>query len=335
MSAAGYSTLLVTGGAGFIGSAFVRLVLERRHCAVVTLDALTYAGNIHNLEQVRHSPRHTFVHGDIRDDELVARLLADHRVDAVVNFAAETHVDRSISGVADFVSTNVVGTLSLLECARAAGVRRFVQVSTDEVYGSLGRDGFFTEESPIQPNSPYSASKAGADMLVRSFVHTYGLDAVITRCSNNYGPYQFPEKLIPLMVANALAGKPLPVYGSGENVRDWIYVDDHALGVLAALEGGLPGAVYNFGAREERRNIDIVRAILELTGRDDSLIRYVADRPGHDWRYAIDPARAEQELGWKPATSFADGLRRTVEWYVANPGWLAAIADGSYREFSL
>jgi dTDP-glucose 4,6-dehydratase len=328
-------TILVTGGAGFIGSNFIHYLLERTEHSVVNIDALTYAGNLENLTEVTkfENGRYFFVHGSIQNKELVEHLCRTRGVTGIINFAAESHVDRSIMSAAPFVDTNVQGTLTLLEVARELGIGRFVQVSTDEVYGSLGEEGLFTEETPLTPNSPYSASKAAADMLVRAFVHTHGLPAIITRCSNNYGPYQFPEKLIPLMIANALEDKPLPVYGDGKNVRDWIYVEDHCAAVWAAYERGRAGEVYNAGGASEKTNIEVVRAILNTLGKPDSLIRYVADRPGHDRRYAIDFSKIERELGWRPKESFESGLQKTVEWYVANAKWLENVRSGAYKEY--
>ncbi|MBI2605823.1 MAG: dTDP-glucose 4,6-dehydratase [Deltaproteobacteria bacterium] len=318
--------LLVTGGAGFIGSNFVRYVLTTRpNVSIVNLDLLTYAGNLRNLDGVEEQfgDRYRFVKGDIGDAALVTKLVSE--CDAIVHFAAESHVDRSILDASAFIETNVRGTYVLLGAALAAGGRRFIHVSTDEVYGSLAdSDPAFTEETPLQANSPYSASKAASDLMVRAFVHTHGLDAVITRCSNNYGPYQFPEKLIPLMITNAVENKPLPVYGTGKNVRDWIFVTDHCAGVLKALEGGKKGEVYNFGGESERKNIDVVRAILAAMGKPDSLIRYVEDRKGHDWRYAIDCARARRELGWMPSVTFEKGIEKTVKWYLENRSWWTA-----------
>jgi len=324
---------VVTGGAGFIGSNFVRLALDTvADLAVVTIDLLTYAGNLENLAGVP-ADRHTFVRADVADPAAVAEAIPEG-ADAIVHFAAETHVDRSILGPLAFARTNVVGTQVLLDAARARGVRRFLQVSTDEVYGSLGPDDPpFTEDLPLDPTSPYAASKAGADLLVLAAHRTYGQDVVITRCSNNYGPYQFPEKLIPLMLSNALEGKPLPVYGDGRQVRDWIYTEDHSRAILAVLAQGRPGRVYNIGARSERRNIDLVRLMLRELGKDESLIRYVKDRPAHDRRYAIDPTRAETELGWRPQVPFEDGVRRTIRWYRDHADWWRRVRDGSYREF--
>jgi len=326
-------TWVVTGGAGFIGSNFVRLALdERPDLRIVTVDLLTYAGNLGNLEGVP-ADRHAFVRADICDPEAM-RQAVPQGADALLNFAAETHVDRSILGPLAFVRTNVLGTQVLLDVAREKGVKRFLQVSTDEVYGSLvpGASAF-TEASPLVPSSPYAASKAAADLLVLAARHTYGQDVVITRCSNNYGPYQFPEKLIPLMLSNALEDKPLPVYGDGRQVRDWIHTDDHSRAVLAALDGGRPGAVYNIGARSERQNIDVVREILREVGKPESLIRFVKDRPGHDRRYAMNPARIEEELGWRPRVSFEEGLADTIRWYRDHADWWRRVKDGSYREF--
>jgi len=341
--------LLVTGGAGFIGSNFV---LQAIGCGfkVVNLDALTYAGNVDNLSTVKDDPAHVFVHGSILNGELVAKLLEEHRPDAVVHFAAESHVDRSISGPAAFVETNVTGTLTLLQAAlkhwrelqgEARERFRFLHVSTDEVYGSLGMDEpAFTEETSYKPNSPYSASKAGSDHLVRAYFHTYQLPVLTTNCSNNYGPYQFPEKLIPLMIHNALNGKPLPVYGDGQNVRDWLYVTDHCDAILAVLAGGRLGETYNVGGLNEQKNIDVVNVLcstldeLRPAGtQHNRLITYVKDRPGHDRRYAIDCTKIQRELGWAPKESFATGLRRTVEWYLANSRWVEKVVSGEYREW--
>ncbi|MCS7301859.1 MAG: dTDP-glucose 4,6-dehydratase [Candidatus Kapabacteria bacterium] len=327
-------TVLVTGGAGFIGSNLVRWILHHRDWRVVNLDALTYAGNLENLRDVEQDPRYVFVHGRIEDAQLVTRLLEEYAVEGIIHCAAESHVDRSILSAAPFYETNVRGTLVLLEAARAYGIKRFLHVSTDEVYGSLGPDDPpFTEESPLKPNSPYAASKAAADCMVRAFVHTYNMPAIIARCSNNYGPYQFPEKLIPLMITNALADEPLPVYGDGHQVRDWIYVEDHCRGLVAAYEQGTDGEVYNFGGRSERRNIDVVRAILQLLGKPESLIRHVPDRPGHDRRYAIDCTKAERELGWTPTVTFEEGLAWTVEWYLHNRAWIESVRSGEYRRY--
>ncbi len=326
--------LFVTGGAGFIGSAFIRLILaERPDYAVVNFDALTYAGNPDNLLGLDEA-RHQFVRGDICDRAAVlAALTAD--TDAIINFAAESHVDRSIASADEFLRTNVIGTQVLLDAARAQRIRRFVHISTDEVMGSLPEDehAFFTEASPYAPNSPYAASKAAAEHLVRAAHHTHGLDTMVTRCGNNYGPRQFPEKLIPLFIANALADEPLPVYGDGQNVRDWIYVDDHCRAILLALETGPTGAVYNIGARNERRNLEVVESLLHALGKPPTLIRYVKDRPGHDRRYAIDPTKCETELGWRPLETWASGLQKTLQWYAANPEWIARARSGAYRAY--
>ena len=327
-------TLLVTGGCGFIGANFIRWQLQTHaDQKVVNLDKLTYAGNPENLADVASDPRYVFEHGDICDREFVDRVLHDHKPDLVVNFAAESHVDRSILDSGPFVRTNIVGTQILMDACRAVGTQRYLQVSTDEVYGSLGAEGFFTEETPLAPNSPYSASKGAADLLVRGYVHTFGFPAVITRCSNNYGPYQFPEKLIPLFISNALQDQALPVYGTGENVRDWIHVLDHGRGIDAALRRGRVGEVYNFGGHSEVRNIDLTLTLLELLGKPKTLIKYVADRPGHDLRYAIDCSKAETELGWKPQYNFRDGLRETIDWYLANTAWIDRIKSGEYRKY--
>ncbi len=328
--------LLVTGGCGFIGTNFLYLMRQRHpDWTLVNLDKLTYAGNLANLRalEAEAGPNYSFVHGDIGDRELVARILKDQAIDAVVNFAAESHVDRSIDDPSPFVVTNVLGAQNILDCARRAGTKRVVHVSTDEVYGTLGPTGQFTEDTPLAPNSPYSASKAGADMLARAYHETYGQDVVVTRCSNNYGPYQFPEKLIPLMYCKATAGQPLPVYGDGLNVRDWIYVDDHCLGVELALTKGRAGAVYNFGGAAEMPNIEVVRLILKLTGKDESLIGYVKDRPGHDRRYAMNFDLAARELGFAPSVTFAQGLERTVDWYKQNAPWLEEVQSGAYLKF--
>jgi dTDP-glucose 4,6-dehydratase len=322
-------SLLITGGAGFIGANFVRR-RRARHPGekLVVLDALTYAGNLASLDGVEGF---TLVRGDICDGALVERVLGDHAVEAVVHFAAESHVDRSILGPGAFVRTNVVGTATLLEKARAAKVKRFVHVSTDEVYGDLGpHDPAFTEATPIAPRSPYSASKAGSDHLARAWFETYKFPTLITRCSNNYGPFQFPEKLIPLMILNALEDKSLPVYGDGMNVRDWIHVEDHCDAVMRVLEAGREGEVYNIGGRSEKPNIEIVKSILKELGKPESLIRFVADRPGHDRRYAIDDRKIERELGWTRQRAFGEGLQSTIAWYRANEPWWRAIKSGEY-----
>jgi dTDP-glucose 4,6-dehydratase len=326
--------LLITGGAGFIGSRYARLARARRPGdLLVNVDALTYAGNLENLRDLEGDARHLFVRGDVRDGAAMLELMRQHAIEAVVNFAAESHVDRSIMSAAPFIDTNVTGTLRLLEAARAAGVRRFVQISTDEVYGSLGPTGAFEETTPVAPRSPYSASKAAADHLVLAFHHTHGMDTVITRCSNNYGPFQFPEKLIPLMILSALEGQPLPVYGDGLHVRDWIHVDDHCEAVEAVLLGGRAGEVYNVGAENDRPNIEVVRAILALCGCDESLIRHVPDRPGHDRRYAMNARKLKGEVGWRPRLDFEQGLAATVAWYRANRAWAANVRSGAYRDY--
>jgi dTDP-glucose 4,6-dehydratase len=324
----------VTGGAGFIGSCFVRLLLnENPHCYVVNYDALTYAGNPDNLSGL-DGDQHRFVCGNITDPKSVLANL-DHDTDVIVNFAAESHVDRSIASADEFLQTNIIGTQVLLDVARARGVKRFVQVSTDEVMGSLPENdaSFFTETSPFAPNSPYAASKAAAEHLVRAAHHTFGLDTVITRCGNNYGPRQFPEKFLPLVLANAMSDEPIPVYGDGQNVRDWIYVEDHCRAILAAAQKGRAGGVYNIGARNERRNIEVVESVLETLGKPRSLIKYVKDRLGHDRRYAIDPSLVESELGWQPRETWATGLRKTIEWYRDNGPWIEKVRDPAYREY--
>jgi len=326
--------IFVTGGAGFIGSAFIRIVLDARpDIEVINFDALTYAGNLENLSDVT-SPRHRFVKGDIRNaDEVMASLPED--CSAVFNFAAESHVDRSIESATEFITTNVLGTQVLLDVARRKNARRFIQISTDEVMGTLPDDSeeLFTEDSPIRPNSPYAASKASAEHLVRAARETFGIDTVITRCGNNYGPRQFPEKLIPLVIANAIDGENIPVYGDGGNVRDWIFVEDHARAVWLAYEKGEPGAAYNIGARNERKNIDLVRSILDILDRPASLIEFVTDRPGHDRRYAIDPTKAETELGWRPQVAWREGLARTIDWYRSNPEWVQNVRTGEYLDY--
>jgi dTDP-glucose 4,6-dehydratase len=325
--------LLVTGGAGFIGSNYIHYVLQRHPGdRIWNLDKLTYAGNLENLADLEKEPRHEFVQGEICDPVLVGSIL-ERGVDAIVNFAAESHVDRSILGSAEFVQTNIAGTQNLLDLARKKKMTRFVQISTDEVYGSLGETGAFTEQTSIAPNSPYAASKAGADLLVRSFCKTYGFPGIITRCSNNYGPYQFPEKLIPLLIKNAMADLPLPIYGDGLYVRDWIHVRDHCSAIDAVLHHGRDGEVYNVGASQEMRNIDIVHLILEALGKSRDLITYVADRPGHDRRYAIDASKIRRELGWSPAVAFDAGIRDTIDWYRRNGTWVENISRGEYRSY--
>jgi dTDP-glucose 4,6-dehydratase len=327
--------ILVTGGAGFIGSNFVRHVLSAHpEDDVVNLDALTYAGNLENLADVEQDPRYSFVKGDVASVRAVSHLFKKFKFDAVVNFAAESHVDRSLHlGPRLFIYTNVLGTQVLLDATLKHGVKRYLQVSTDEVYGSLGQEGYFSETTPLQPNNPYAATKASADFLVRAAHHSHELDAVITRCSNNFGPYQFPEKLIPLMIANALENKPLPVYGDGLHVRDWIYVRDHCAAIDLVLRQGRAGEVYNVGGNYDVPNLQIVRSILKLLGKPESLIQFVKDRPGHDRRYAIDSARIQRELGWKPAYRFEDALRETVDWYVGHRAWWERIRSGEYRKY--
>ena len=340
-------TYLITGGCGFIGSNFVRFILEREpEATIINLDKLTYAGNIHNLDGISNS-RYHFVHGDICDSELVAKLFNDHQFDGVVHFAAESHVDRSIDGPAEFVQTNIVGTLNLLEQSREYFNKeeksnfRFLHVSTDEVYGTLGDKGKFFESTPYDPSSPYSASKAGSDHLARAWHRTYGLPVLVTNCSNNYGAYQFPEKLIPLMIINCLHRKPLPVYGKGENVRDWLFVTDHCEAIHTVLTSGQVGETYNIGGNNEIKNIDVVLTIFslldEMSPREDGskfskLITYVQDRTGHDFRYAIDATKINQELGWSPKESFETGIRKTIDWYLNNREWWQAIQDNTYQQ---
>ncbi|MFH0952900.1 MAG: dTDP-glucose 4,6-dehydratase [Verrucomicrobiota bacterium] len=327
--------LLVTGGAGFIGSNFVRHMLAaHRDVTVVNFDALTYAGNLENLADVEKNPRYAFVRGDITRVDDVRAAFEKHRFDAVVHFAAESHVDRSLHlGAEQFIQTNVLGTQMLIDASREYGVKRFVQVSTDEVYGSLGPGGRFAETTPIAPNNPYSATKAAADFLVRAAHHSFGMDAVITRCSNNFGPYQFPEKLIPLMIANALEDKPLPVYGDGLHVRDWIYVLDHCRAVDVVLQKGKPGEIYNIGSMTDMPNLEVVKTLLAILGKPETLITYVKDRPGHDRRYAMDATKIARELGWHPEHSFDDALRETVTWYRTNTRWLERVRSGDYLKY--
>jgi len=326
------SKLLVTGGCGFIGSNFIRWLLENDPAiAVINFDALTYAGNLANLADLANHPRYRFFKGDITDREAVAR--AVDGVDSIINFAAESHVDRSIMDSGPFIRTNVIGTQTLLDAARVSKVRRFVQVSTDEVYGSLGPTGLFTETTPLHPNSPYSASKAAADMLVQAYEHTFGMDTVITRCSNNYGPYQFPEKLIPLFITNLMNDQQVPVYGDGQQIRDWIHVRDHCTGVAAAWKKGKTGEVYNFGGRCEKPNLELTHTLLDLLGKPKTRIKYVQDRPGHDRRYAIDCSKAERELGWSPTVQFECGLRETILWYQANLEWVKSVRSGEYLKY--
>jgi dTDP-glucose 4,6-dehydratase len=325
--------LLVTGGAGFIGSGFVRLVIRETAWTIVNFDKLTYAGNLENLTEVENSPRYSFVQGDIVDQKAVDALIASERPDAVVHFAAESHVDRSILSPEPVIDTNFRGSFSLLEAARKHKIARFVHISTDEVYGSLAAPLEATEEFPLVASSPYSASKAGSDLLARSYFVTYKLPVVITRASNNYGPYQFPEKLIPLMIANALEDRPLPVYGDGQQVRDWLYVEDHCRGILAALQKGRDGEIYNIGGNRSLPNLDVVHRILELTGKPVTLIQYVTDRPGHDRRYALSSEKLMRETGWSPLMGFEDGLAHTIDWYKANAAWVARVRSGEYRAY--
>ena len=342
------TALLVTGGAGFIGSNFInRFMPLNPTCRVINLDALTYAGNLKNLTAVEQNPSYRFVKGDIADAALVASLLADEKVDAVVHFAAESHVDRSITGPEIFVRTNVLGTQVLLEESRKhwqSGIVpefRYYQISTDEVYGSLGDTGFFTEETPLAANSPYSASKAGADLLVRAYYETFGMPTLISRCSNNYGPYHFPEKLIPLLIANIIARKPLPVYGDGTNVRDWLHVGDHGAAIECILKGAKPGSVYNIGGNNEWQNIAIVNLVCDLLdcklgrqpGENQGLMTFVKDRPGHDQRYAIDASKLKKDLGWSPSYTFETGIAETIDWYLANQQWVTEVTSGSYRDY--
>ena len=326
--------ILITGGAGFIGSAFVRLMINEFPATFVTnFDNLTYAGNLDNLAGIT-TDHYRFVKGDIADPRAVLASL-DEQTDVVVNFAAESHVDRSISNAAEFLQTNIIGTQVLLDASRERGVKRFVHISTDEVMGSLpeNENGSFTEASPFAPNSPYAASKAAAEHLVRAAHHTFGLDTVVTRCGNNYGPRQFPEKFLPLMIANALNDKPIPVYGDGHNVRDWIYVEDHCRAILLALENGESGAVYNIGARNEQRNLDVLKSVLDTLGKPHSLIQFVKDRLGHDRRYAIDPTLIESQLGWRPLETWESGLQKTIRWYQDNNQWLERARSGAYRDY--
>ena len=341
-------TILVTGGAGFIGSNFVRYLLgKEQDCRILNFDALTYAGNLENLKEVEGDPRHIFIKGDIRDEAAVNAVFEQYRVDQVVHFAAESHVDRSITDPQCFVLTNVLGTQILLDAARKhwslrpgdkhcrdyrEGVK-FLHVSTDEVYGALGKTGFFTETTNLAPNSPYSASKASSDLMVRAYHGTFGMPVNITRCSNNYGPYQFPEKLIPLMINNCRSGRELPVYGDGMQIRDWLYVEDHCSAIATVLEKGVPGEVYNIGGNNEKANIEIVRLILKAMGKGEELIRYVADRPGHDRRYAIDNTKITTQLGWKPAYVFEEGMEQTIRWYLDNQDWMDHVVSGDYQSY--
>lgn len=324
--------MLVTGGAGFIGSNFVRYMLDKYpDYSVINLDALTYCGNLENLTGIEDNPNYTFIKGNIADKELVNEITAD--ADYIINFAAESHVDRSIEDPEIFIKSNVFGTQVLLDAARKYSIKKFIQISTDEVYGSLGKTGYFREDTCLSPNSPYSASKAGADLMVRAYNETFQLPVNITRCSNNYGPYQFPEKLIPLMISNALENVPLPVYGDGLNVRDWLHVYDHCTAIDLVLHKGKSGEVYNIGGNNEKANIEIVKLILEKLGKSGSLIKFVKDRPGHDRRYAIDSTRIQKELGWKPKYTFETGISETIKWYLENENWWKRIKSGEYKAY--
>jgi dTDP-glucose 4,6-dehydratase len=326
--------LLVTGGAGFIGSNFVRYMVNKYpEYQIVNLDLLTYAGNLENLKDIENAPNYKFIKGDIADKEFISGLFQEEKFDYVLNFAAESHVDRSITDPGIFVQTNIQGTLALLNAAKAIGVKKYLQVSTDEVYGTLGETGYFTEETPLAANSPYSASKAGADLLVRAYNETFGLPVNITRCSNNYGPFHFPEKLIPLMIINALNDKDLPIYGDGLNVRDWLHVEDHCQAIDLVLHKGRNGEVYNVGGNNERTNIEIVKTILEQLGKPESLMKFVKDRPGHDRRYAIDATKLRTELGWKPKYNFETGIEQTISWYLENQEWWENILSGEYQDY--
>ncbi|MHC4122645.1 MAG: dTDP-glucose 4,6-dehydratase [Planctomycetota bacterium] len=328
-------TILVTGGAGFIGSNFVRMVLaEHSDCFIVNLDKLTYAGNLENLEGFLHNPNHKFIKGDICNGSLVEKIINDFKIDSIINFAAESHVDRSIAESRIFIETNVTGTLTLLEAARDKELEHFIQISTDEVYGSLGsNDGKFTEQTPLSPNSPYSASKTAADHLVKAFGHTWGLKFNISRCSNNYGPYQFPEKMIPLMINNALNNKELPVYGDGLQIRDWLYVYDHCTAIWKILTEAQPGEIYNIGGCNEKTNLEVIRLILNELDKPESLIKHVKDRPGHDRRYAIDASKITNELKWQPSVGFEKGIKKTIKWYLGNKKWLSHMISGEYQKY--
>lgn len=326
------SKILVTGGAGFIGSNFVKYMLDKYpDYEIINLDALTYCGNLENLKDIENHENYTFTKGDIRDKDLVKDLVS--KVDYVINFAAESHVDRSIEDPEIFIKSNVLGTQVLLNASKEFGVEKYIQISTDEVYGTLGETGYFTENTPLQPNSPYSASKAGADLITRAYFETFDLPVNITRCSNNYGPYQFPEKLIPLMISNALEDKKLPIYGDGKNIRDWLHVYDHCQAIDLVLHEGKPGEVYNIGGHNERENIQIVKLIIDALGKDESLIEYVSDRLGHDRRYAIDSDKITDELGWKPKYTFETGIKETIKWYLDNQDWMNQVKSGEYQQY--
>ena len=326
------ANILVTGGAGFIGSNFVRYMVEKySDYHIINLDALTYCGNLENLKDIEDKDNYTFVKGDIRDKAIVDELV--EKSDYVINFAAESHVDRSIADPEIFIKSNVLGTQVLLNAAKEHGVEKYIQISTDEVYGTLGKTGYFTEDTPLQPNSPYSASKAGGDLIARAYHETFGLPVNITRCSNNYGPYQFPEKLIPLMISNALEDKKLPLYGDGKNIRDWLHVHDHCSAIDLVLHEAKPGEVYNIGGNNEKQNIEIVKLILGELGKDESLIEFVTDRLGHDRRYAIDSTKIQEELSWKPEYTFEVGIRKTIQWYLDNQDWMSQVKSGQYQQY--
>ncbi len=326
--------ILVTGGAGFIGVSFVKMILrDFPDIKVVNLDALTYAGNLSSLSDVLDNKNHKFIHGDIRDGELLGRVIEENKVDGIINFAAESHVDRSITGPEIFVDTNVKGTLNLLQSANKYKIKRYLQVSTDEVYGSLPPEGMFREDTPLAPNSPYSASKTSADNFVRAYNHTFDLDTVITRCSNNYGPYQFPEKMIPLCIHNILNNKAIPVYGDGLQVRDWLFVEDHCTAIWKVCKDGEKGGVYNVGGCNEMTNLELVKILLRLLDKPESLIKFVEDRPGHDRRYAIDASKMINEMDWKPSVTFEQGIEKTIKWYLDNRGWLSDVTSGKYKKY--
>lgn len=334
-----FMTVIVTGGAGFIGSNFIYYMMNNHpEYRIICVDSLTYAGNPNNLKAIANKPNFRFCRTDITDREAVYRIFEEEKPDIIVNFAAESHVDRSVSDPTVFLTTNVIGTSMLMDACRRYGIKRFHQVSTDEVYGDLPLDRpelFFTENTPLRTSSPYSASKASADLLVMAYHRTYGLPVTISRCSNNYGPYQFPEKLIPLMTVNALENKPLPVYGNGENIRDWLYVEDHCKAIDLIISKGRAGEIYNVGGHNEMKNIDIVKTILSVLGKSDELITYVEDRKGHDLRYAVDPSKIEHELGWKPEKDFSEGIKETVKWYLDNRNWWEDILSGEYKNFKV
>jgi dTDP-glucose 4,6-dehydratase len=326
--------ILVTGGAGFIGSNFVRMALsEHQDCFIVNLDKLTYAGNLENLAGFLEHQNHKFIKGDICDGSLIEKIIDEYQIQIMINFAAESHVDRSITEPKVFIETNIAGTLTLLEAAREKNIERFIQISTDEVYGALGAEGQFTEQTPLSPNSPYSASKASADHLVRAFGHTWGVKYNITRCSNNYGEYQFPEKMIPLMINNAMNDKDLPVYGDGMQVRDWIYVYDHCQAIWQVMEKAPPGEIYNIGGCNEKTNLEVIDVILSRLGKPKSLIRHVTDRPGHDRRYAIDAGKIINDIDWKPTVNFEEGINKTIDWYLGNQDWLRSVVSGNYQKY--